>query len=284
MFGYIRPFKPHMRNFEYEIYSSFYCGLCKELGKKYGQIFRMTLSYDFAFLGLLYNAYHSKCNTIKKKRCIVHPIKKKNCVCCGENLDYTCATAVISVYHKICDEIADRGVFSSVFFRLLRRFMKKSYRKASEKYPEIAKKTELYMNLQTEIEREKTSSIDRACEPTAQIMANIAKNISTDESDRKKLSGFGYHLGRFIYLADAYDDIEKDKKKGNYNPLLLNFDTVSEAKNFAMQNINLSLGQAAEFYSKLNISKFRDILDNVIYLGLPNFNKFKNKNNQAVEI
>lgn len=284
MFGYIRPFKPHMRNFEYEIYSSFYCGLCKELGKKYGQIFRMTLSYDFAFLGLLYNAYHSKCNTIKKKRCIAHPIKKKNCVCCGENLDYTCATAVISVYHKICDEIADRGVFSSVFFRLLRRFMKKSYRKASEKYPEIAKKTELYMNLQTEIEREKTSSIDRACEPTAQIMANIAKNISTDESDRKKLSGFGYHLGRFIYLADAYDDIEKDKKKGNYNPLLLNFDTVSEAKNFAMQNINLSLGQAAEFYSKLNISKFRDILDNVIYLGLPNFNKFKNKNNQAVEI
>lgn len=284
MFGYIRPFKPHMRNFEYEIYSSFYCGLCKELGKKYGQIFRMTLSYDFAFLGLLYNAYHSKCNTIKKKRCIVHPIKKKNCVCCGENLDYTCATAVISVYHKICDEIADRGVFSSVFFRLLRRFMKKSYRKASEKYPEIAKKTELYMNLQTEIEREKTSSIDRACEPTAQIMANIAENISTDESDRKKLSGFGYHLGRFIYLADAYDDIEKDKKKGNYNPLLLNFDSVSEAKDFAMQNINLSLGQAAEFYSKLNISKFRDILDNVIYLGLPNFNKFKNKNNQAVEI
>lgn len=284
MFGYIRPFKPHMRNFEYEIYSSFYCGLCKELGKKYGQIFRMTLSYDFAFLGLLYNAYHSKCNTIKKKRCIAHPIKKKNCVCCGENLDYTCATAVISVYHKICDEIADRGVFSSVFFRLLRRFMKKSYRKASEKYPEIAKKTELYMNLQTEIEREKTSSIDRACEPTAQIMANIAKNISTDESDRKKLSGFGYHLGRFIYLADAYDDIEKDKKKGNYNPLLLNFDSVSEAKDFAMQNINLSLGQAAEFYSKLNISKFRDILDNVIYLGLPNFNKFKNKNNQAVEI
>ena len=105
MFGYIRPFKPHMRFYEFEIYNSFYCGLCKNLGKKYGQIFRLILSYDFAFLGILYNSYHLKSNTIKKCHCIVHPFKKKSCICCTNNLDYTSAAAVISVYHKVCDEI-----------------------------------------------------------------------------------------------------------------------------------------------------------------------------------
>lgn len=284
MFGYIRPFKPHLRNFEYEIYSSFYCGLCKTLGKQYGQVFRMTLSYDFTFLGLLYTAYHSKCNIIKKQRCIMHPFKKRSCVCSCINLDYTSAAAVISVYHKVCDEISDRGLFVSCFFRILRRIMKKSYKKASSKYPELAEKIEANMKMQSEIENEKCRSIDKACNPTALIMAAIAENISENEKDRKKLYGFGYHLGRFVYLADAYDDIEKDKKSGNYNPLLLNFKNISDAKAFAMENINLSLGQAAEFYAQLNILKFRDILDNVVYLGLPNFHKMKKNKITEVEI
>ncbi|MBQ3566153.1 MAG: hypothetical protein IJA12_03125 [Oscillospiraceae bacterium] len=277
MFGYIRPFKPYMRYFEYEIYSSFYCGLCKTLGKSYGQIFRLMLSYDFTFLGVLDNAYHMRCNKIAKKHCIVHPFKKKNCLCCGENLDYTSAAAVISVYHKVCDEIADRSAVASLFFRGLRRIMNRSYRKAAEKYPVVAEKTEYYMKMQTEVEKEKCPSIDRACDPTAQIMSVIAENISDNPEDRKNLAGFGYHLGRFIYIADAYDDISKDKKSGNYNPLLLNFENINDAKEFAVSNINMSLAQASEFYTRLDISKFREILDNVVYLGLPNFNKFNRK-------
>ncbi|MBE6846187.1 MAG: hypothetical protein E7508_10940 [Ruminococcus sp.] len=277
MFGYIRPFKPHMRHYEYEIYNSFYCGLCKNLGKKYGQIFRLTLSYDFTFLCLLYNAYHSKCNTVRRKRCIVHPIKKKNCLCCTDNLDYASAAAVISVYHKICDEILDKSFIPSMFFRFVRHIMKKSYIKAAAEYPEIASETEYYMKVQADIEKDKCKSVDRACDPTARIMSAIAENISDNEADRKNLAGFGYHLGRFIYLADAYDDIQKDKKHENYNPLLLNFQNISDAKEFAMQNINMSLGQAAEYYSKLNITKFRDILDNVVYLGLPKFRLMNKK-------
>ncbi len=277
MFGYIRPFKPHMRYYEYEIYNSFYCGLCKNLGKKYGLLFKLMLSYDFAFLGILYNSYNFKCNTIERQRCIIHPFKKRACLCCTNNLDYTSAAAVISVYHKICDEIQDRGAIASLFFRIMRRFMKKSYIRASEKLPSIAEKIEHYMKMQIKIEEEKISSIDLACEPTAQIMAAIAENISDNDNDKKNLSQFAYHLGRFIYIADAYDDIERDQKKGNYNPLLLNFDDISQAKQFALQNINMSLGEAAEYYVKLNLTKFRSITDNIVYLGMPNFRAMNKK-------
>ena len=36
MFGYVRPFKPYMRMFEYDIYKAVYCGLCKDMGRRYG--------------------------------------------------------------------------------------------------------------------------------------------------------------------------------------------------------------------------------------------------------
>lgn len=279
MFGYIRAFKPHMRYYEFEIYNSFYCGLCKSLGKNYGQVFRLMLSYDFVFLGILYNAYHSSYNVVERQRCIVHPFKKKLCLCCTSNLDYTCAAAVISVYHKVCDEIIDNGFIASLFFKFLKRIMKKGYAKAASKYPDLTEKTEYYMKMQGELEKENCSSIDHACEPTAQIMGAIAENIADEnkKEDRNNLYKFGYHLGRYVYIADAFDDIEKDMKKKNYNPLLLNFNNIPDAKNFALNNINMSLGAASEYYSKIDLKKFKEIIDNIVYLGLPNFRLMNKK-------
>lgn len=289
MFGYIRPFKPRMQYYEFEIYQSFYCGLCKNLGRNYGQIFRLTLSYDFAFLGLIYSSYHAKKCIIERQHCIVHPFKKNSCLCSCENLDYTAAAAVIAVYHKICDEIEDSGFLKGMFCRLLRLFMKRGYHRAERLIPSVAEDTKLYMKEQFRLEREGCSSIDKACEPTARIMASIAGNISDNEDDRQALSMFGYHLGRFVYLADAYDDIEKDKKKGSYNPLLLNFTDIDGAKRFALNIINMSLSFAAEAYQKCGLKKFHEIIDNVLYLGLPRFyllskEEYRKNRNKKIEI
>lgn len=286
MFGYIRPFKPHMRFYEFEIYNAFYCGLCKNLGKNYGQLYRLMLSYDFAFLGLLHNAVGNTCCKVQRQHCIIHPISKKMCICCVSSLDYTASAAVISIYHKICDTINDSSFFVSVFFRIIKLLLKHGYKKAKSEYPELCTGIEHYMAEQSKLEMQQCRSIDHACEPTAQIMSLIAQGISGDPEVRKNLSGLGYHLGRFIYIADAADDLEKDIKKGNYNPLYLNFSDTKKAQQFADENINMSFGMIAEYYSKINIPKFKEITDNIIYLGLPNYkltNKKelrKNKNRQ----
>lgn len=277
MFGYIRPFKPYMRFYEFQIYNSFYCGLCKNLGKNYGQIYRLMLSYDFSFLGLLHNAVNNRCNTIQMQHCIVHPFSRKPCLCCISDMDYTAAAAVISVYHKISDSISDSSFFSGLFFRFVRLFTKSGYRKARFKYPEMCGKIEHYMAEQFRLEKENCVSIDLACEPTAQIMSVIAEGISDNENDRSNLAGFGYHLGRYVYIADAFNDLEKDIKKKNYNPLYLNFKNTDDAKKFAAENINMSLSMISEFYSKINIPKFKEILDNIIYLGLPNYKLINKK-------
>ena len=37
------------------------------------------------------------------------------------------------------------------------------------------------------------------------------------EEDLKKI---GFNIGKYIYILDAYEDLEKDEKSNAYNPLL----------------------------------------------------------------
>ncbi|MGN0622223.1 MAG: DUF5685 family protein [Porcipelethomonas sp.] len=291
MFGYIRPFKPYMRFCEYNVYSAFYCGLCKSLGREYGQFFRLMLSYDFAFLSLLSGAYSTSELTITRQRCVIHPLKKRPCLCSCKELEYASAAAVISVYHKICDSINDSKALLSLFFRFMKLIAMRGYKKASYRFPHLSVIVEKQMKEQFRLEREKCSSVDAACEPTAQIMSAIAEGISENEEQKKALSGFGYHLGRFIYIADAFEDIEKDRKTGSYNPFSVTGNTAENAEENAMKNINLTLGMIAEYYSRMNVSKFKEIIDNVVYLGLKNFRlnnkrylKKLSKKNQSIKV
>ena len=281
MFGYIKPFKPHMRFSEFQVYNGFYCGLCKNLGKNYGQLYRLMLSYDFAFLGLLCCASNTTPLHFEPQHCIVHPITKKLCLKNTEVLDFTAAAAVISVYQKLCDTIEDSGFFKSIPFRFIRLLAKRGYNKATAKYPEIAEKIQSEMNRQFTLEKENCSSLDLACEPTAQIMSLLASEIPDEIEQSEAFATFGYHLGRFVYLADAYDDAEKDLKKNNYNVLLKYENEVVRAKQLAQDNINMSLCMIADYYSKMKIQRFREIIDNVIFLGLKSFSLPKKKKHKG---
>lgn len=264
-----------MRFSEFQVYNGFYCGLCKNLGRNYGQLYRLMLSYDFAFLGILCCAFTRQPLHFEPQRCIVHPIKKKLCLKDICVLDFTAAAAVISVYQKLCDSIADTGTLKSIPYRIIRFFAAKGYKKAMKKYPEMTEKIRLEMTRQFALEKENCTSIDHACEPTAQIMATLASNIPDDNEQSKIFGCFGYHLGRFVYLADAYDDAEKDLKNNNYNVLLKCAPDIESAKELANGSINMSLSMIAEYYARMDIKRFKEILDNVIFLGLKSFSQSK---------
>ncbi|MEG0614392.1 MAG: DUF5685 family protein, partial [Oscillospiraceae bacterium] len=205
MFGYIRPFKPYLRICEFDTYKAVYCGLCKELGKSCGLVSRLTLSYDFTFLGILSLAVTDTDITFSRQNCIAHPFTKSPCVLCGNGLDYAAAAAAISIFHKLRDDIADKGFFKKIFCRMLLPFMKKGYKSAKIRYPKLAEAAETNMILQAKLERENCKKIDLAAEPTAQIMAEIAGGISQNSEQNAVLRRLGYLLGRFIYITDALD-------------------------------------------------------------------------------
>ena len=80
MFGYIKPFTPDLRLREYEAYKAVYCGLCGQLGRSFGPVARMTLSYDFAFLAMLHYAAGDQAPVIEMGRgCAFVPRKRPVC-------------------------------------------------------------------------------------------------------------------------------------------------------------------------------------------------------------
>ena len=81
--------------------------------------------------------------------------------------------------------------------------------------------------------------------------------------EERVLRVLGYNLGRWLYLADAIDDFEKDQEKGQYNP----FSTREEIQRSAVP-LWYNLGEAAKAYELLDLKKNKGLLDNIIYLGL----------------
>ncbi len=280
MFGYVRAFKPYMRVCEFDTYQGVYCGLCKKMGREFGLASRFTLSYDFTFLALMNMSLNGKRLTADKQRCIAHPLKKRVCAVCSSGFEYPAYAAVILVYHKLRDDLADRGLKGKLTAAAALPFFRRSYKKARIKYPQLADTIEELMKLQSKTEAEKTQSIDKACEPTAGMMEAIAGSLSDNEEMQPALKRFGYLLGRYIYICDALDDVKDDCKNGGYNPLLyLIGDSEGKALSdsdyrsmceYAEDSVNFTLGELAEAYVKLDIQMYKPIIDNVIYLGLKN--------------
>lgn len=301
MFGYVRAFKPYMRVFEYDIYKAVYCGLCKDMGRRYGFFTRFSLSYDFTFLALTELSLKDKMLDAEMQRCVAHTLKKTMCATCKNDMGYSSAAAVILTYHKLRDDIADKGIKGKLTAMAALPFFKKPYRQAAKKYPDLAPKIEKAMALQTKIEREKTAGIDLACEPTAQMMAAVFGGLSSDSEKKALLERFGYLLGRYVYITDALDDLRDDYRQGGYNPLLRVFDVkqgeekipadkLKSIRRYADDSINFTLGELAEIYVRLDFKRYRDILDNIIYLGLRNtytsvkYGRFKNKDKKGNHI
>lgn len=292
MFGYVRPFKPYLRMCEYEVYRAVYCGVCKSIGRNFGQIPRFTLSYDLAFLALCDMSVNNEPLKCEMQRCIAHPLYKRNCGTENNAIERSAYVWAILVYHKLMDDLSDGDSKDRIAAKAALPFFEGAYRKARVKYRNLSRTVEEQMKLQHIIEKEKCSSLDRAGEPTSEIMKAVFETLSDDTATKEKLGRFGYFLGRYIYLTDALDDLIKDADSGCYNPLLQGINgrpTAQEFKAIAKRtelSIRLTLGALAECYVSLDMVLYKTVIDNIIYLGLDDifkqvkerrFNKRKQK-------
>ncbi len=282
MFGYIKPHSPELKVKEQEAYRAVYCGLCKEMGRTYGQLSRMTLSYDLAFLAVLAIGVKGEMVEFQQERCMVHPLKKRNICQPCESLELSAAMAVILLYHKLKDNIADGDAGEKAACLLALPAAQKAYDKAAAKLPELAKVTEEQMAAQAALEKEQCSSVDRAAEPTAKILEAVLGGLSEDSTQQLVLKRIGYLLGRCIYLMDALDDLEEDKANDSYNPFRFCEAVEGEApQEQAVASLYLTIAELIRAYDLLEVSHFDGILRNVFELGLKqSVDRLKEKNKQ----
>lgn len=263
MFGYIRAAKGDLKVKEYDFYKAVYCTLCKTMGREYSILSRFTLSYDFTFLALLNMSLKDGCDAVEKKHCVFNPLKK--CVFCKNDADIQlpAAAAVILNYYKVLDNINDEKGLKKIGFILAKPFFKTPYKKAAKRYPEIDKIVLQYITEQGIVEREDVS-LDAAADPTAKVLSQIFMLLSDDDTQKRVLQRLGYCIGRYIYLIDAYCDLEADIRNKSFNPLKAR----ENPKDLISEQLYFCINEACKAYELLDVKKYKDILGNIIYLGL----------------
>lgn len=269
MFGYVLIDKPQLRICEYDAYTSVYCGLCKNIKKNYGILYTSTLNYDFTFLALLGFAITQKDCSFEKKHCVCNPFKSCGyCKCDEQIMDMTSAAAMMMVYYKLLDNINDTSFFKRMLLRILKPFAKRPFKKAAKRYPQMAEHFKEQIEISNNNEKDHSCSIDKAADPTAKLLSYLFISLSDDAVEKRVLDRLGYCMGRWIYLMDAVDDYEEDKKQNSFNPLILAGKSIEDCQD-VQSVLNINVSEAANCLDLLEFKRFKDIIYNIVCLGMP---------------
>lgn len=271
MFGYVKAFRPELKGKDYDVYQGVYCSLCRRLGRDYGLLARLTLNYDFALLALARLSVAEECCGFEPGRCSFNPTKKcLNCVGGADQLAFAAAAAMIMCYYKVLDNIADeRSRFKRLLYYFIRPYFAVKRKKAMKRYPQIDACIAKAMRDQAQTERSRTAGIDAAAHPSAQAMSRLL-TMELQPEKPETLERFGYLVGRWVYLIDALDDCEKDRKSGSYNVFNLKYEKEEEKKEAAAGAIRLTAAGLGECFEALQPKRFGAILENIIQFGMEN--------------
>ena len=261
MFGYVIVNKPELKIKDFDIYRSFYCGLCQCLKKEFGQLSRFSLNYDMTFLAILLTALYEPPTEEKMKRCMVHPMQKRRMY---DNiyLSYAAEMTIVLTYLKCEDNWQDEHSHTSHMYQ---KVLKHRYESIKQKYPEKVTRIEKALTALGEEEKKGTKDLDLLASYTGRFMAEIL--CYKEDEWAPTLKTMGDYLGRYIYLLDAYDDLEEDKKKQCFNPLL------EEAKKSDFDErmrtiLELMISASCEAFEILPVIAYADIIRNVLYTGI----------------
>ena len=271
MFGYIKTVRSELRIREYEHYRASYCGLCRAMGKCTGQCSRMLLSYDFAFLANVRMLLDATKPTVRRRRCIAHPLRRRPMMEVNGQLRYCAAASAILAYEKCRDDVADERGFRRLAARVKCLFLRRMYRKGKKAAPGLADAVRAHLERLAECEARKVSSVDTVAAIFGDLLADVAAwGLEGDASRIARRIGFA--TGRFIYVMDALDDQEKDAKRGRFNPFLLLYGGVIPDADKQPLRDGLVAGLyelEAAFDLLPEGDASREILNNILYLGMP---------------
>ena len=270
MFGYVRPPIQELPQKESDRFRRVYCGLCHALGKRYGAAARLILNYDFTYLAILLSQKEE--GTVHSKRCVIHPIYPHEFLEENAAMELAADESVILAYWQLRDGVEDHDWFHGLKYRGLSAVLEPAYRKAAAYRPAFDETVRRQLKLLGELEKENCASIDRAADAFAVLLSSAAIEVE-NPTQRRILEQIFYHLGRWVYLIDAADDLKKDAEKGNYNPVALRFElqngtwTPEKRGEFAV-TLDHSIRMIATAFELWDFGVWTPILQMTFYKGL----------------
>ena len=262
MFGYVKINKMDLTFREYEHYRGYYCGLCKCLKDNHGEISRLSLNYDITFLVLILTAVYRPKSTVIEEGCITNPFRKKKKII-NEITEYAASMNVLLTYYKLEDNLKDDNrLKDKVAYSVYKGILKSAY----EKYPKKAEFIRAQLEILYNLEQEKNTNIDLVSNTFGKLMSEIF--AYKEDQFENELRNIGFNIGKYIYLLDAYEDLDNDYKNGRYNPFIDYIDRREELKERVDKLISMSLGMVGRRIDKLNLKVNTSIIENIIYSGV----------------
>ena len=265
MFGYIIVNKQEMKFREFDCYQSYYCGLCQDLKKRYGRSGQLTLSYDMTFLILLLSSLYEPDTQLSSCKCVAHPFEAHPT---RQNIftEYAADMNLLLSYSKCGDEWEAEGMLTR---RAAAAALKEKFDRVCRKYPQKAERIRELLEQIRACEKAGETSMDLASGCFGEVMAEIFA-WRQDEWEME-LRTVGFFLGKFIYLMDAYEDMEEDAKSGGYNVFLHKRTEEGSGEAFeesARQILQMMMAECSRAFEKLPILENVEILRNILYSGV----------------
>lgn len=269
MFGYVKTDPPNLYLKDIVLYKSLYCGLCKSIGGTCGQCGRLALNYDLTFLSAFFHNILGMDVTIERKHCVIHWLRRREIARRDEITDRIACLNIILAYHKLNDDVLDdkRG-------RGKRGFFKGAYRRAVKREPKLNEIVERNYKKLLAYEKTGGGSADMAADPFGNMLTEISRELLADKAT-EVTDNISYNLGKWIYLIDALDDFDKDKKKKRYNPLVIAYpdcatraELMQKHETEAEYMFGTVLGAIAEDAQKIDYGFNHDLTDNILRRGL----------------
>ena len=263
MFGYITPLIPELKVRDKELYQSYYCGLCRALGK-YGLGSKLSLTYDATFAAILLSAVTDSEPEFTPHACVIHPGRGKTPMVKHDGImDFCAAICVLLARYKLLDDAQDGRPVRKAALPIIARGIKR----AESKYPEVAKVLREGLDMFNGLETSKDCDPDDAPLLFGGILGNLlAAYPGLDSSSKPLIKELGSKLGGYVYIIDDWDDVEEDKKRGSYNIFTLShFDNPRE---ICAALLDMYINSAVLAYDLMDIKVNKPLLDNIMYMGL----------------
>ena len=260
MFGYVTASLKELDKEAEKRYGAVYRGICRRIRIQSGNVARLGLSYDMAFLAILLMSLYEPEETSGEKACALHPIRKRPWID-NKFVQYAADMNVVLGYYNCLDDWEDDGKYSA---KLLAGQFGKHLQEITERYPRQCRAVEDCIRQLSALEKAGCANPD---EP-ASCFGTLMGELLTYEEDlwAGTLRQMGFYLGRFIYLLDAALDYDKDAKKGKYNPYL----AMGMKKDWARwkEYLILTMGRCTDYFEKLPLVQDKPLLDNILYSGV----------------
>ncbi len=263
MFGYIYVNEQELKVRELVTYRGFYCGLCRTLHQRYGRTAQLLLNYDLTFLAILHTGLYETPTRNEHHRCLIHPAVS-HLTMQSEAVEYAADMCVLLSWYKLVDDWKDEKKVSRL---TMANILYPDVKKLKQKYPRQSAAIEKNIRLLARAEQENSTDVDKVSGYTGRFLAEIF--VWKDDVWQEDLRTMGFFLGKFIYLMDALDDVEKDRKKGNYNLFLSYGDVWSEENREKIRGLltEMMIVSSAAF-ERLPVLEHAEIIRNILYSGV----------------